>query len=90
MEPLVRVELTIQIYLSLYFPFKNFMDDTAFLKRNIQRKTERKRFKVDFPDNCNDPPHYDDNPLITSAILFYFVFLFLEVCARVYKGNKHI
>jgi hypothetical protein len=36
---------------------------------------------------CNDPPRYDDKPHITSAILFFFL---LKVCARVYKGNKHI
>jgi hypothetical protein len=43
--PWVRVEFTTQIYLSLYFSFKKFHDDTAFLKRNVQRKAERKGSK---------------------------------------------
>jgi hypothetical protein len=36
--PWVRVEFTVQIYLSLYFSFKKFHDDTAFLKRKAERK----------------------------------------------------
>jgi hypothetical protein len=40
--PWVRVEFTVQIYLSLYSPFKIFMTILHFLKRNVQRKAERK------------------------------------------------
>jgi hypothetical protein len=53
MAPWVRVELVVQIYLSLYFPFKIFMMILHFLKINIQQKEERKKFKVDFPDNIH-------------------------------------
>jgi hypothetical protein len=79
--PWVRVELVVQIYLSLYFPFKIFMMILHFLKINIQRKEERKIFKVDFPNNIHIMV------LLVYPLMFITALLHKEILRNKTKGN---
>jgi hypothetical protein len=82
--PWVRVELIVQIYLSLYFPFKIFMMILLFLKRNIQRKEKKKRFKVDFPDNIHIMV------LLVCPLVFITSLLQRETLRNKLKENIHL
>ena len=50
--PWVRVEFTIQIYLSLYFPFKIFII-ILWLWKKIFNEKQREKDQANFPDNSH-------------------------------------